>query len=197
MTLTMEPVEEAVGIKRHLITLDEYERMIDAGIFAEIFRLELIKGELVELMPLGIAHDSIVARVNRLFTRLVGDNALVWPQGNSVGLPESNSRPQPDITLLRWRDDIYAGKRARSEDVLLVVEVSDSTLPFDGKTKAAIYAEAGIPEYWIANLQSKVIEVYKDPSAGKYQRITKAKRGEILQLPGGLGGEIAVADILG
>src|SRR5205823_1229767 len=98
-----------------------------------------------------------------------GDAALVWPQGNSIGLPISNSRPEPDAILLKWRDDYYAAKRPTPEDVLLVIEVSDTTLKYDRSVKVALYAQAGIPEYWIANLRTNVIEVYTDPSEGAYQ----------------------------
>lgn len=198
MAITVEQaVESTTGVRPYSIALSEFEQMIEAGIFDPIFRLELIRGELIEHMPPGQEHESCVARIHRIFSKLVDDNALIWPHGNSIGIPDSNSRPQPDIALLRWRDDLYAGKRPSPGDVILVVEVSKSTLAFDREVKVALYAEAGIPEYWIVNLIDNVIEGYKDPSAGKYQTIRKAKLGETLQLPADLQGNLAVNDILG
>lgn len=198
MAIAVEPITEVTtGVQRRLITLAEFDQMIEAGIFAEIFRLELIRGELIEHMPPGIEHESCVARINRLFGKLVEDKALVWPHGNSVGLPDSNSCPQPDITLLRWRDDLYAGKRPLPEDVILVVEVSKSTLPYDRKTKSPLYAEAGIAEYWLVNLVDGVVEVYSDPGEGKYRSVKKVGRGETVRMPGEVGGEVEANDVLG
>jgi Uma2 family endonuclease len=198
MAITVEPTAESTtGVRPYLITLEEYEQMIEAGIFDHIFRLELIRGELIEHMPPGQEHESCVASLHLVMAEIVARRAIIWPHGNSIGIPDSNSRPQPDITLLRWRDDHYRGKRPRPEDVILVVEVSHSTLAYDRKVKVSLYAEAGISEYWLVNLVDNVIEVYKDPSQGKYRFTRKAHRSETLQVPGDLGGEIAVADILG
>jgi Uma2 family endonuclease len=190
-------IEQRVGIKRHSVTLDEYDRMAVAGVIEPEARIELIRGEIADIPPSGPEHESTVARLDRLFNRLVHDRALVWPQGNSIGFPQSKSRPQPDITLLRWRDDYYAGQRPRPEDVILLVEVSDSTLKFDRRDKLQLYAEAGIHEYWVVNLVDSIVEMYVEPSAGKYRGVRRAHRDETLQLPGSLRGEIAVSDILG
>jgi Uma2 family endonuclease len=189
--------EQKSGLRRRLITLAEFDQMIKVGLFADIFRLELIRGELIEHMPPGQEHESCVARINGLFSKLVGDKALVWPQGNSIGITTSNSRPQPDITLLRWRDDLYAGKRPTPEDVILVIEVSLNTLNFDRMTKQPLYAEAGIAEYWLVNLVDRVIEVYKGPVDGKYGSVTRVQESKTIELPDELGGKISVADIIG
>jgi Uma2 family endonuclease len=101
------------------------------------------------------------------------------------------------MTLLRWRDDHYATKLPDPEDVILLVEVSDSTLKFDRGGKLQLYAEAGIQEYWIVNLVDRAVEVYRDPHEGTYQTRRTAPVGESLPLPGGLDGNIAVGDILG
>ena len=198
MAITVEQAAEpTTGVRPYTISLAEYDQMIEAGIFDHIFRLELIRGELIEHMPPGQEHESCVARLHLVMAEIVARHAIIWPHGNSIGIPDSNSRPQPDITLLRWRDDLYRGKRPRPEDVILVVEVSNSTLAYDRKVKVPIYAEAGIPEYWLVNLVDKVIEVYKDPGEGKYLSVKKVQHGETIQLPGGLRGEIAVAEIFG
>ncbi len=202
MALQIEP-RAGASIKRHFVTLEEYDRMVNAGVFEPEARIELIKGEIIDVPPPGPEHEASVARLDRLFNKLAGDRALVWPQGNSIGLPKSNSRPQPDITLLRWHDDYYSSQRPRPEDVILLVEVSDSSLKLDRGGKLQLYAEAGIQEYWIANLVDGVVEVYTDldPGTAKYRTARTAKRGETLQLPAGapwaLSDEIAVDAILG
>jgi len=189
-------VEERAELRKHLISLEEYERMIEADVFETEARLELIRGEIVEMTPPGPAHEVMVARLHRLFAKLVGDAGLIWPQGNSIRLPQSKSRPQPDLTILRWRDDLYADKRPYPEDVILLVEVSDSTLAFDRRGKMALYAEAAIPEYWVINIVDKSVEVYAQPTAGKYQVVRALRRGEIIPLSHPLEGDIAVDDIL-
>jgi Uma2 family endonuclease len=202
MSVQVEP-RAGASIKRHFVTLDEYDRMVEAGVFEPEVRIELIRGEIVDVSPPGAEHEASLARLHRIFNELAAHNALVWPQGNSIGLPQSNSRPRPDITLLRWRDDFYSGQRPRPEDVILLMEVSDSnadsSLKLDRGGKLQLYAEAGIREYWVANLIDGVVEVYTDvdPGTAKYRTARTAKRGDTIQLPGGLDDEIAVNDILG
>jgi Uma2 family endonuclease len=123
--------------------------------------------------------------------------AVVWPQGNSIRLPDSDSRPQPDLTLLKWRDDLYRGKRPSAEDVILLIEVSDTSLRYDRTDKAKLYAEAGIPEYWLVNVAEHTIEIYTNPGQSKYESFKKAKPGETVPLPAELRGAIKVDDILG
>jgi Uma2 family endonuclease len=171
--------------------------MVAAGVFAPDARLELIAGEIIDMAPIGPEHETSVTRLNLFFVEQVRRRAVVWPQGNSVGLPHSQSRLQPDLTVLRWRDDLYAGKRPGPEDVILLVEVSDSTLKFDRGGKLRLYAEAGIAEYWIINLVDRVIEVYAAPHEESYQTSRTAAPGDLLPLPGGLEGQILAGDILG
>lgn len=192
-------VEAETEVRRHVITLEEYERMVDAGVFGPETQIELFRGEIVDMPSPDPPHEDCVMYLHHFLYRALGNQALVWPQGNSIRLPSTNSRPQPDLTLLRWRDDMYRGrgKRPSAEDVILLIEVSESTLRYDRGGKLALYAEAGIPEYWVVNIKADVIEVYADPSEGKYQTIRVAHRGDILQLPGGLDVGIAVSDVLG
>jgi Uma2 family endonuclease len=190
-------LEQETGVKRHLITLDEYEQMCESGVFGPETHVELIRGEIVDMAPPGPEHEDSVTALHIRFFERVHPRALVWPQGNAIRLPNSNSRPQPDVTLLRWRDDFYRGKRPTAEDVILLVEVAYSSLKYDSGAKLALYAEAGIAEYWLVNLVEGVVEVYADPSEGKYRSVQKVRRGEMLQLPGGLEGSIAATDVFG
>lgn len=190
-------LEQEAQVKRHSVTLAEYEQMCVAGVFGPETRVELIRGEIVDMAPPGPEHEDSVAGLHFHFFEKVQRHALVWPQGNSTRLPNSSSRPQPDLALLRWRDDFYRSKSPSAEDVILVVEVAHSSLIYDSDEKLALYAEAGIPEYWLVNLVDKVIEVYTDPSSGQYQSVKRVKRGEKIQLPGDLEGSIAAVDVLG
>ncbi|MFL5735630.1 MAG: Uma2 family endonuclease [Chloroflexia bacterium] len=189
---------QAIQIEKRLLTLEEYERMIEAGVFDEDERIELIRGEIVKMAPIGPPHEASVARLTTLLVQKTVGKAIVWPQNNSIRLPTSGSRPEPDLTLLRWREDYYGTTRpATAADVLLVIEVAESSIKYDQTIKGRLYAEAGIPEYWIVNLQDEVIEVYTEPTDGAYKQAKKARRGETLPLPGELGDAIAVSDILG
>lgn len=192
-------VEQRTDVTPHSVTLDEYERMCVAGVFGSETRIELIRGEIIDMPPSGPEHESAVSRLHLLLVEHFKRQAIVWPQGNSVRLPESNSRPQPDVTVLRWRDDHYAKKRPLAEDVILLVEVSESSIKYDRGRKLALYAEAGIQEYWVVNLVEGVVEAHTepDPATGKYGSIKKVGRVEALQLPGGLEGSIAVDNVIG
>ncbi len=190
-------IEQEVIVKPHAITLDEYERMREADVFEPEARVELIRGGIVDMSPIGPKHQASVIRLIRLLIEQLGRHALVSPQGNDIRLVGSNSRPQPDVTVLKWRDDAYENESPTSEDVILLIEVSESSLKYDRGSKLQLYAEAGIAEYWIVNLADKVIEIYTDPDEGKYNSLKKVRRGGTLTLPGGLDASIAAADILG
>jgi Uma2 family endonuclease len=186
----------ALQVERHLFSLEEYEQMIEAGVFKEDSRLELIRGEILEMTPIGFDHEMCVARLTQLLILRAGAGAVVWPQNNSIRLL-GNSRPQPDFALLKVRADFSAEKPPTAEDVLLVVEVANTSLNYDRSTKAPLYAEAGIPEYWIVNLREGVIEVYTEPANGAYRQTKTAKRGDALALPTEIGGSIEVSEIVG
>jgi Uma2 family endonuclease len=196
MALQLRQEAQETDVKRHLVTLDEYERMCEAGVFGGDARIELIRGEIVDMPPPGPKHQAVVAHLVELLGRLIGMAALVWPQGNVIRLPKSGSQPQPDVAVVHRRQDYYEGQAPGAEDVLLLVEVAQSALEYDRGDKLALYAEAAISEYWVVNLIDLVIEVYTNPSEGKYQSVKVARRGEILPLPNGLEGTIAVEDIL-
>ena len=157
---------------RYKLSLDDYHKLGEAGILNEDSRVELVEGELIEMAPIGGAHMAVVNRLNRLLVLAVGDLGVVSVQ-NPVSLPP-HSEPQPDVAILRPRtgDDVFAVPGA--EDVLLLIEVADTTLAYDRTVKLPLYAKCGIPESWIVNLQLRCIEVYREPMADGY-----AKRSEI------------------
>ena len=153
--------------KPRLFNVDEYYAMAEAGILAPEERVELLNGEIVAMSPIGDVHAYSVDESVYLFTIQLGERARVRSQ-NPVRLA-SNREFQPDVSILRWREDKYLSGHPMPEDVLLLLEVSDSTLDYDRNVKLAIYAEAEIPETWIANIPDQVVEVYTLPSNGVYQ----------------------------
>lgn len=153
--------------QHHLITADEYCRMAEVGLLAPEARVELIDGEILDMPPIGKDHQSVVDQLNHLFVRAVDDLAIVRVQG-SVRLG-SMSMPQPDIALLKPRLDFYRSRRAADSDVLLIIEVSDSTLRFDRDVKVPLYARHGIPEVWIVDLQDDQLHFYRSLRDGEYR----------------------------
>jgi Uma2 family endonuclease len=170
-------------VKRRRFTVHDYHRMGEAGILHEDDRVELIEGELIEMTAIGTRHFSCVNRLNRLLVMSVGDEAIVSVQ-NPVRLNEYNE-PQPDLAVIRPRD--YRESLPLPEDVLLLIEVSDTTLAYDRGVKLPLYAQAGIREVWIVNLPGETIERYTDPLEEGYRRADRLRRGQTLEpipLPG-------------
>ena len=161
---------------RRLFTVDEYHRMAEAGILGEKERVELIEGEIVQMAPIGSRHIGCVINVNRLFVARLGDRAVVSPQ-NPVVIPP-RSEPQPDLVLLRPRAVSYSRERPNVGDVLLAVEVADTTVRFDRLVKARLYARAGIPEFWLCLAADGIVDVYREPSAEGYAAITPYGPGQ-------------------
>jgi Uma2 family endonuclease len=180
--------------RRHF-NVSEYYRMGEAGIFSEDDRVELINGEIVEMSPIGIRHASCIARLSKLLERQVGNHAIVWVQ-NPVRLNEM-SEPQPDIALLRQRDDFYASRHPLPEDVLLIIEVAESSAGYDGKTKVPLYAAAKIPELWLVDLVQGVIEIYSQPAGATYQSKSNVARNDTAASNAISGLQLAATDILG
>jgi Uma2 family endonuclease len=182
-------------LAKHWISVDEYERMGRAGVFGESTRLELLEGEIYEMSPIGSPHAACVKYLNMLFNRLFSGKMLVGVQ-DPIRVDDF-SEPQPDIALLRWRDDFYKSSHPTPADVLLVIEVADSTVESDRSYKLPLYAKAGIPEVWIVNLPDETIELYAEPASGVYQASKTFKRGEEVQAQGVSELRVGVADILG
>ena len=155
---------------RRLFTVEEYHRMADAGIFHPDERVELIEGEIVEMAPIGPRHVGCMINATRLFITRLGDRAVVSPQNPVVIRPRSE--PQPDLLLLRPRAVSYSRELPTSEDVLLAVEVADTSVRFDRLVKARLYARAGIAEFWLCLAMDGAVEIYRGPGADGYASIT-------------------------
>jgi Uma2 family endonuclease len=179
-SLAKEAVPMESLVTRHSFTVTDYHKMGEAGILGEDDRVELIEGEIVDLSPIGRRHLACVDRLNDLFVRGLAGRAIVRVQG-SVILHE-RSEPQPDFVLLRWRPDFYADADAGPQDVLLIVEVADSSLEYDRRVKVPLYARMVIPETWLVNLRDGSIAAYRDPAPEGYRRVAVAHRGGPISL---------------
>jgi Uma2 family endonuclease len=152
--------------RRHRLTVADYYRMAEVGILAPDARTELIDGEIIDMASPGSLHAATVHRLLEVFVRAVGSSASVLVQ-NPVRLSEY-SEPQPDLALLRRREDFYSEHHPQPADVLLIVEVSDTSLRFDRDTKIALYAGHGIPEVWLVDLRGGRLVRYRAPQQGSY-----------------------------
>ena len=174
-------------LTRHKFTVDEYHKMAEAGIFAEDDRVELLDGEIVEMTPIGPAHAFGVKRLPRVFFVLLPDRAVLSVQ-DPIHLSDL-SEPQPDFALLLPPDQRYKHAHPQPSDVLLVVEVADSTLEEDRRVKARLYARPGIREMWLVNLVDRRIEIYRDPSPDGYRSVVSVG-------PGGTVSPLAFPDLV-
>lgn len=186
---------ETVTLPPHYrFTVAEYERMIVAGILTENHKVELIRGEIVAKMPIGNPHIACVDRLTRLLFRAVGDDAIVSVQ-NPILL--TDSEPEPDLTLRRPRADFYASGKPGPADLLLVIEVADSSLEVDREVKGPLYAENGVAEYWIVNLIDGCLEVRRKPRPdGTYEDVRTLRPGDTADVAALPGVAVAVADVL-
>jgi Uma2 family endonuclease len=150
--------------------------MVGAGILCETDRVELIEGEVVAMTPVGPRHNGCVDRANRALVMGAGTRAIVRTQG-SVRLSHF-TEPEPDLVLLRPRDDFYISGHAGTDDILLIIEIAESSLRYDRRVKARVYAEERVPEYWLADVANGVIYRYAEPLNGAYQRLSESRRGE-------------------
>lgn len=169
----------AVQILKRRFTIEEYYQMAQAGILAGDERVELLDGEIVEMAPISSRHAACVDRLNRLFSRLVGERALVRVQ-NPIRLGQ-HTEPQPDVALVRPRPDFYAQAHPRPEDILLVIEVAETSLDVDRGIKGPLYAGAGIPEMWLVALSQEYIEVNREPTPQGYRDVRRFQRGQQLR----------------
>jgi Uma2 family endonuclease len=186
----------AEAVTRRRFTIEEYHRMGEAGILRDDERLELIAGHIVVREPIGSRHAGTVERVNRLWTLRLADRAIVRVQ-NPVVLPHEASELQPDVMLLAPRGDFYMAAHPTPADVLLLIEVADTSLLLDRRVKMPLYARAGIREAWLCDLTTDRVDVHRDVTGGRYASVrtfTSAQRLTVEAFPDL---SVAVGDLLG
>jgi Uma2 family endonuclease len=169
-------------IRRRRFNVADYHRMGEAGILSEDDRVELIDGEIIEMTPLGSPHSGRVKQLNYLLTRVVGEHAIVAAQDPVI--LDDRSEPEPDLALLRPRPDFYKESHPQPADVLLLIEVADTSLEKDRRVKVPLYARHGIPETWIVDTEHRCVLRFAEPRDGHYQAQKEIDLSEPVPLPG-------------
>jgi Uma2 family endonuclease len=182
-------------VVKHRFTAAEYHRMGEAGVFGEDDRVELIEGEVVQMAPIGPDRAECVDSLVELFVHTFGREARVRA-GNPV-LLDPHSEPEPDVALVRRRAGGYGTRHPSPEDVLLLVEVADTSVLYDRRQKVPLYARAGIAEVWLVSLPDQTLTVYRDPARADYQSVLELRRGERVAPLAFPDRELAVDQILG
>lgn len=166
MSNLSNPVDILQPVRRHKLSVEDFHKLGEAGVLHADSRVELFEGELVDIAPIGCWHAGVVAMLTEVFVRRATDTT-VWTQG-PVRFAD-DSELQPDVTVLRRREDFYRSATPRPADVLLLVEVSDSTLAYDRGPKLDLYARHGIREVWIVNLRDQRLDVFRGPAPEGYR----------------------------
>jgi Uma2 family endonuclease len=184
----MGAIESPPIFRRHLLTVDDYYRMAEAGVLAPDARVELIEGEIVDMAPMKSRHAWVVNELMRRLVTAVGDHARITCQ-TPLRLSQ-RSEPEPDLMLLRPRPDAYAASHPTAADVLLLIEVADSSLRYDREIKVPLYARHGVAEVWVVDLAAASFVVHRAPAGGAYTHVDVHPRPAMLPLP--VAGELAL-----
>jgi Uma2 family endonuclease len=166
-------------LPRHRLSVVDFHRMGEAGIFPEGQRVELVDGEIVDMTPIGSGHSGTINRLAKAIERAVGDRAIVAIQ-NPVVFGQ-HSELQPDLALLKPREDFYSRSHPGPTDVLLLVEVADSSLRYDREVKIPLYARHGLPEVWLVDLVHRQLLVHRSPDSGGFREVRVADALEDLR----------------
>jgi len=176
--------------------VEQYHQMFEAGIISERDKVELINGELIGMSPKGSQHSFYITRLTRLLYRLLIDEAVIRVQ-DPIQL-DNFSEPEPDVALCVLPRERYKNHHPFPEEVLLVVEVADSSLAYDKEVKLPLYAKANIPEVWLVDVAHQLILVAKSPVRGKYQSMETYATGEEITLSiGEFSHKIPISTLLG
>ena len=162
-----EILERPKAPARRRLDIDVYYRMAEAGILADPHHVELIDGEIIDMAAIGSPHAAVTNRLVRGFARVAAEGLTLMSVQSPLRLDVYNE-PQPDVMLLRPRADDYRASHPSAADVLLLVEVSETSLAYDCSVKLALYAKFGVPEVWIIDLPGSAVEVYREPKDGAY-----------------------------
>lgn len=171
-------------LQRHQLTVDQYYRMAEAGLLSPGDRVELIEGEIIDMAPIGSEHASTLRTLAELFSDALSKRAIISIQ-DPIRL-DDHSEPEPDLALLRRRADRYKHAHPSASDVLLVVEVSQTSLHYDHEIKLPLYAKHGIPEVWIIDLDAGQLHLFCDPQEGRFAKemtTQKPSKVKLVALP--------------
>ena len=188
-------IAQTAPLTRRRFTVAEYYQMAEVGILTDGDRVELIDGDIIEMTPIGDRHAGQVDRLTNLFADHFRPYAHIRVQ-NPVHL-DGYGEPEPDLLLLRPRADSYTSSHPTPEDVLLVVEVADTSAAYDREVKAPLYARFGLPEYWLDDIVQQALTVHRDPTPDGYRTVFMVHRGDRIAPVAFPDTPIAVTDILG
>ena len=172
-------------IKKHLLTVEEYHRMGETGILKQQDRVELIEGEIVDMAPIGSNHAGTVNYLSKVLNTSLSTEAIISSQNPII--MNNLSEPEPDIVVLKLRDDFYRHAHPTPDDIYLVIEVAESSLQYDREIKIPLYAKYNIPEVWLVDLESNQLTVYSSPKNNQYENIetiTTYSHVAIQKIPG-------------
>ncbi len=168
----------AVEVKKRLITVSDYHKMAEAGILPER-GIELINGEIVEMSPKGSKHTQIVKKLTKILGLALGDDVILSIQDPIIA--NNLSEPEPDVAILKYRADYYGDEHPHGRDVLLAIEIGDTSVAYDRKFKLPLYAESGVAECWLINLAKQEIHTYWQPAGNAYKFSEFIQKGEIVK----------------
>jgi Uma2 family endonuclease len=169
----MGAIDQPLLLKRHRITVAGYDRMGEAGVFPPEARVELIDGEVIDMASISSRHAAAVARLTRAATAAVGTTVIVQVQ-NPLRLGDL-SEPEPDLMLLKQRTDFYAGAHPTAADVLLLIEVADTSARYDREIKLPLYARHGVCEVWIVDLNARLVRFFRAPKGDAFADVTTSE----------------------
>jgi len=167
------------AILSHQFSIEDYHRLVETGILTEDDRVELIEGMIIDMTPIGSKHASCVYYLSNTLFEKVQKRAIVAVQ-NPIDLSVEQSEPEPDIALLKKREDFYRDAHPKSEDILLIIEVADRSIEHDRNIKIPLYAKSLICEVWLVNLMENNLEVYRDPSLDGYHIMTRLDHTQVV-----------------
>ena len=185
-----------IGARRVRFTVEQYDRMGESGILPDDPRIELLYGHIIAREPTGARHAGTVHRLNSLWTSRLGARVIVSVQ-NPVQFPKVDSELQPDIMLLKPRTDFYTASHPVADDVLLLIEVADTSLRLDRRVKIPLCARAGIRETWLCDLVTGRVEAYRNPTDGRYRSVQALARGHTLAPTALPDIQVRVEDLIG
>ena len=170
----------SIAVEKRLINVEEYHLMAEAGILKPTDRVELVNGEIIKMSPIGSKHAAIVDRISNFLMSQLKAQVIVRVQNPII--TDELGEPEPDIVLLKPREDFYAEAHPGPNDIFIVIEVGQSSSEFDEQIKGPIYARAGVPEFWLVNLNNGTIEVKTNPEGNLYRNSTIYLSGDVLHL---------------
>ncbi|MEY2985269.1 MAG: hypothetical protein RLZZ568_1886 [Cyanobacteriota bacterium] len=165
-----------MSLLTHKFTVEQYHQLSEKNVLSPESRVELIQGEVLDMSPIGIRHGTTVKRLNAFFAVQLSQKAIVSVQ-DPIQI-NNYSEPQPDLALLKFQPDFYGDRLPRAEDVLLIIEVADSSYAYDRQIKLPLYAQSGIPEVWLVDLNRQRLEQFTQPQGSDYGQVTQLNKDQ-------------------